>query len=74
MNCAADAGPVDGTQVPDNSCVAANRAAAATAALDLLARTVEPPGSKRELLTVLTEYRQALRVLVAANAGPASAR
>ncbi len=52
----------------------ADRDAAIGVALDLLARTVELPGSRRELLAVLGEYRSTLHFLAAAAAPPTPAR
>jgi len=59
---------------PADPADAGDRLAAASAALDLLARTAELPDSKRDLLAVLGEYRRALRLLAQADAAATPAR
>jgi hypothetical protein len=51
-----------------------SHAAALAAAQELLARTAELPTSRRELLTVLGEYRRALHALAGRGGAPQPSR
>ena len=65
--------PVSSTRIPTRPAEAGNHCAAVAAARDLLARTAELPGSKRDLLAVLGEYRRAVFVLTSFEGAPITA-